>query len=105
MKPIKDENKIVSFIDTLIEKYGFTFHQSKFNYICEHEFNSSLDIRKDGENLVNLTIIANDIIDEIWLNISYDLRSDGSYWKGKKFKYSFNTANFSEVESFIKEIA
>lgn len=105
MKPLRNENIIVSFIETLIAKFGFTFARTKFHYICEHEFYSSLNIKNEyDENIVNITIIANDILDEVWFNINYDLRSDGTYWKSKRFQFSLENMDLIAIENFLMEI-
>lgn len=105
MKPLARENIIVAFLDRLIKEYGFSYVHTKFNYICEHEFYSSLNLRNEyNEARVNLTIIANDILDEICFCVNYDLRSDGTYWKGKQFKYKLSEMDLITVENFIKEL-
>lgn len=105
IKPMRKENIIVAFLDRLINEFGFTFNYSKFHYICKHEFYSSLHLKNEyGENTVNIVVIANDILNEISFSINYDLRSDGTYWKGKRFDLKLSNVNFMQVENFIKEI-
>ena len=105
MKKLNKENIIVSFIDRLIEKYGFTFNYSKFHYICDHEFYSCLYIRNEyGEDVVCITIIANDVFNEISFGINYDLRSDGSYWKYREFKSKVSDMDLNSVENFISDL-
>lgn len=105
MKPLRNENVITSFLDRLIENYGFTFNQSKFHYICEHEFYSYLCLKnKYGEDVISVMVMANDILNNIVFCVNYDLRSDGTFWKHSKFEFELSKMDLLAVENFIKEI-
>jgi hypothetical protein len=57
-----------------------------------------------GEDVVCITIIANDVFNEISFGINYDLRSDGSYWKYREFKSKVSDMDLNSVENFISDL-
>ena len=104
MKRLFHERQIVGFINSLIDEFGLSFNQTPFVYVADDFLYSCLHKKnRDGETVMEIVTIGTP--SEVSVAVHYDLRSDGSFYKGEMFSCTWNPKKLSEAREFIRQVA